>query len=270
MFLVVVMLLVAANSVTGQDLSKVAPKIQATAVTICVGKSCGSGVLITRELVGPDGKLRKYNFVLTCGHVVSGLKKTRTEHSNQFGQITYTTWEEAKISQQVVKDGKPVCVINLTAKVVFYSACEEDDPDGQDLALLLVQGDKIIDINTTFNVKDIMGVGVGLIHCGTPKGQHQSVTTGIVSFVGRGVKFPSGATSIFDQICVSALPGSSGGGIWTQDGKYVGMLVRQTDENFNLMIPTRRIKVWADALNAAWIYDVGATLPPLSTIPLMK
>lgn len=260
-------MLVAPQIGLSQDAQKVAPSLQAVSVTVMAGTAMGSGVLITRELIGADGQLRKYNFVLTCGHVVAGLKTSIITETQEYGQISIQEWQEAEIKQVVVKNGRIVGTILLKAEVIFYSGCADGPQPGQDLALLLIKGNTIIDEDTKFYCgNDICGVGTDVLHVGSARGQHHSVTTGIISFVGREINFDANGTRYFDQICVSALPGSSGGGVWTEDGKYVGMLVRQVAENFNLMIPMRRIKTWADLNNASWIYNPESKCKPLNEI----
>ena len=67
------------------------------------------------------------------------------------------------------------------------------------------------------------------------------MTSGIISQVGR----IHGKVE-FDQTTVTAFPGSSGGGVYLQDGRYVGMIVRGAGEGFNLMVPVRRMVRWAE------------------------
>ena len=76
------------------------------------------------------------------------------------------------------------------------------------------------------------------------------MTTGIMSQHGRIIdKF------VFDQTTVAAFPGSSGGGVYTTDGKMMGMLVRGAGETFNLIVPVRRMKNWAEKAGVSWAID---------------
>ena len=88
-----------------------------------------------------------------------------------------------------------------------------------------------------------------------------SMTSGIVSQVGR----IHGKVE-FDQTTVTAFPGSSGGGVYLEDGRYVGMLVRGAGENFNLMVPVRRMKKWAEENNLLWALDPSAKSPTFKEI----
>ena len=66
-----------------------------------------------------------------------------------------------------------------------------------------------------------------------------------MSQVGRVLDLGSGGGTVFDQTTVTAFPGSSGGGVFLTDGKYVGMLVRGAGETFNLIVPVRRMPLHA-------------------------
>ena len=57
------------------------------------------------------------------------------------------------------------------------------------------------------------------------------------------------------------MPGSSGGGVWTEDGKYMGMVVRGSGETFNLIVPIRRIRAWAKRVNVEFVFDPKIKAP---------
>ena len=72
-----------------------------------------------------------------------------------------------------------------------------------------------------------------------------SMTDGIMSQHGRLINKKE-----FDQVTVVAFPGSSGGGVYLENGLYVGMLVRGArTQGFNLIVPIRRIRAWAEKAN---------------------
>ena len=87
------------------------------------------------------------------------------------------------------------------------------------------------------------------------------MTTGIVSQVGRTL-----GKVEFDQTTVTAFPGSSGGGVFLTDGRYVGMLVRGAGEGFNLMVPVRRMIEWAEVNELMWAIDPTVAMPSMETI----
>ena len=87
------------------------------------------------------------------------------------------------------------------------------------------------------------------------------MTSGIVAQVGR----IHGKVE-FDQTTVTAFPGSSGGGVYLQDGRYVGMLVRGAGENFNLIVPIRRMVRWAEDHDIMWALDPSLKAPSIKEI----
>jgi hypothetical protein len=88
-----------------------------------------------------------------------------------------------------------------------------------------------------------------------------SMTSGIISQVGR----IHGKVE-FDQTTVTAFPGSSGGGVYLQNGEYVGMIVRGAGEGFNLMVPVRRIERWAKKHDIMWALDPSLKSPAIEVI----
>jgi hypothetical protein len=88
-----------------------------------------------------------------------------------------------------------------------------------------------------------------------------SMTSGIVSQVGR-IK----GKVEFDQTTVTAFPGSSGGGVYLTNGEYMGMLVRGAGENFNLIVPIRRMKKWAKESSLLWALDPKVKMPTLEEL----
>lgn len=222
-----------------------ANKMVQQSVTVRADGSQGSGVLITR-MVKINGKLVKRTFVLTCAHVVDSMVK-----KDKSGNVTYG---KPKVEQQISRGGIIVGKKVYNTKIVYYSS-EKDR--GHDLALLMITNG-VIDQNVEF-FDGIPVIGVDVWHVGTPRGMTQSLTDGIISVVGRVLMVTDSYATYFDQACVSALPGSSGGGVFFEDGKLMGLVARQVDDNFNFIIPARRIKAWADSIGASWIYDSNLT-----------
>jgi S1-C subfamily serine protease len=219
-------------------------------------KSEGSGVLITREIEG-----KKITFVWTAGHVVNNLREVRniivdgsSKKIVEFGDV--------QIIKELVEGGRRVGEIQMDATVIKFS----DATDGQDLALLMVRAKDYGKDNANFYLsheEPIIPIGSRLFHVGSLLGQmgSNSMTSGIVSQVGR-----THGKMEFDQTTVTAFPGSSGGGVYLQDGRYVGMLVRGAGENFNLMVPIRRIKKWAKEHDLLWAIDPSQKLPTFKEI----
>lgn len=54
---------------------------------------------------------------------------------------------------------------------------------------------------------------------------------------------------------------SSGGGVYLTDGRYVGCLVRGSGEQFNLIVPVRRMRDWAKRAGVMWALDPAVAMP---------
>jgi hypothetical protein len=230
-------------------------RLQDVSVTIKSGFGQGSGVLFTRKVDNDT-----ITFVWTAGHVVDNLRKTRNVIVNGSPK-TVIEFEDAQVVQEFKQDGRRIGEIKMEARVVRYSDAEQ----GEDLALLEVRKRNFVPAETTVDFYDgeIPKIGTELYHVGSLRGQigANSLTTGIVSQIGRVLDLGANGT-VFDQTTVTAFPGSSGGGVFLKsDGKYVGMLVRGGGEQFNFIVPVRRLRAWAKQANIEWAIDQTKPLP---------
>jgi len=146
-----------------------------------------------------------------------------------------------------------------------------DAKDGEDLALLMIKKFNFVDKSAKFYVdKGGRGLplGTNLYHVGSllGSGGSNSMTTGIMSQVGRMLSLNGGSKVLFDQTTVTAFPGSSGGGVFLTTGEYIGMLVRGAGETFNLIVPIRRMTDWAEEENIKWALDPEEKAPTLEEI----
>ena len=231
-----------------QKLPKDVPAyMQAISVTIKAGFSEGSGVAIDRNGT---------TFVWTAGHVVDGLRSMRKVTDPRTGTPrTIIEFEDAKIVKTLVEDGRTVGYLHLDAEVIRYS----DADHGQDLAILRVRKKGAIKTSAIFyDEAKPPKLGTQLFHVGSLLGVvgSNSLTTGIVSAHGRLI-----GKTVYDQTTVTAFPGSSGGGVYLTDGRYVGMLVRGAGEGFNLIVPVRRMRSWAKKAKMEWALDPRVKMP---------
>jgi S1-C subfamily serine protease len=220
-------------------------------------KSEGSGVLISRQIEGEG-----VTFVWTAGHVVRSLRNVRTVVDEAGASVKVVEFDDAQIVKELVEKGRRVGEMKMDARVVKYSDAEH----GQDLALLMVRAKNYGKAGAKFHInteEDIVPIGTQLFHVGSLLGQMgaNSMTSGIVSQVGR----VEGKVE-FDQTTVTAFPGSSGGGVYLTNGDYIGMLVRGAGENFNLIVPIRRMSKWAKANNMLWALDPKQKMPTFEEI----
>ncbi len=226
--------------------AKTAATLQQSAVTIHAGGSQGSGVIKTRDGV---------SYVLTAAHVIDGLKKTREVVDGKTG-VTRKVIEfsDPKVVQEQLEGGRSVGRVEMDAEVLRYSDAET----GHDLALLRVRKKNFTTASVQFAGPELVPVGTDLLHVGSLLGQvgSNSVTSGVMSQHGR-VLF----NREFDQTTCIAFPGSSGGGIYHRDGKYVAMVVRGAGEGFNLCVPMRRIGKWAEKVGVGFVLDDAKAVP---------
>jgi len=226
--------------------------LQEISITIRAGSSEGSGVAFTRDGV---------TYVWTAAHVVSGLRSTRMVVDPKTGTPrTIVEFKDAKIIRTLREKGRTVGRTEIDAEVVRYS----DADHGEDLALLRVRKTDFIKVSGRLYLDEkIPSLGTRLLHVGSLLGQQgsNSLTAGIMSQHGRLI-----GKTVYDQTTVSAFPGSSGGGVYLEDGRYVGMLVRGAGESFNLIVPARRMLSWAKRAGVLWTLDPKVKAPSAEEI----
>ena len=243
--------------------TKVAQHLQDISVTIRAGNSQGSGVLISR-MVKHRGKMVNINFVWTAAHVVDGLRSTRTIIGPNGSPKTLVEFRDVQILKEDQVEGRKVGEHVMDAKVILYS----DSEHGHDLALLMVRKPNFTISNSVFEPDHVCAVGTNLIHVGSLLGQagSNSMTRGNVSQTGRVLQLGNGSGTLFDQTSCPAFPGSSGGGVFTSQGKYMGMLVRGAGETFNLIVPVRRMYTYARKHKVLWTLDKSVPVPSMEQI----
>ena len=267
MKLLITTMLVALMATTGYSKEPVAKKsqnvaqhLQEISVTIRANRSEGSGVLFSRKIDGEE-----VTFVWTAAHVIKGLKESREVVDSKTGtKRSIVAFKDAQILKELVQDGRRVGETVMEAEVIKYS----DADNGHDLAILMVRKRGFAVESAAFYLdKSIPSIGTQLFHVGSLQGQMgaNSMTTGIVSQIGR-VLTGINSKVVFDQTTATAFPGSSGGGVYLTDGRYVGMLVRGAGEGFNFIVPVRRLKKWADDKGIGWLVDPKVPAPTMEEL----
>lgn len=230
--------------------------LQDISVTIKAGTSEGSGVVKTRDVEG-----KSVNFVWTAAHVVDGLRQTEEVVDPKTGtKRIKVTFSDAAVVKELVEGGRRVGELKMDAFVIRYSKDE-------DLALLRIRKLDFVKPSVTFYLDEsIPPIGADLYHVGSLLGQtgSNSLTSGIVSQIGRTIE-----KSEYDQSTCVAFPGSSGGGVYLRDGRYVGMLVRGAGEGFNLLVPVRRMVKWAKSAGVSWAIDDKEKMPSAEALDKM-
>lgn len=230
---------------------KVSQHLQEISVTIKSKGSQGSGVIFTKE----DKDKNKINMVWTAAHVISNLRTEREVITPGGAKRILVEFGDPKIVKVLIEDGRTIGQLELDCRVIKYS----DADFGQDLALLMVRKKDFIKETVSFYLEDkIPELGTEIIHVGSLLGIEgaNSLTTGVLSQRGRLI-----GKVIFDQFSCPAFPGSSGGGLFLSDGKYIATLVRGAGETFTLGVPLRRIREWCKKENLEWAIDPSIPLP---------
>ncbi|HXH56717.1 S1C family serine protease [Iamia sp.] len=123
---------------------------------------------------------------------------------------------------------------------------------GSDIAVVRVEADGLIE--ATLALDDPVEVGQLAIAIGSPFGLDQTVTSGVVSAVGRTVATPGGAVPMI-QTDAPINPGSSGGALAGRDGRVIGVNDSITSESggnvgVGFAVPIETAKAVADRLVA--------------------
>ena len=205
-------------------------------------KSEGSGSLLVRAVGDKNA-----TFCWTAGHVVEHLRKV--EESIAGGKpVKKVTFENPKLVRELRnRDGRRTGEVVVDAKVLRYSPAEKHD-----LALLLVLSEDFKAAESVeFLPKDakLIRIGTHIHHVGSFLGSDgaSSYSDGVISAHGRILfKQP------FCQTTAPAYPGSSGGSIADDNGKFIGMLVRGAGSDYNLSVPVARMWKWAVENKVEW------------------
>lgn len=215
-------------------------------VTIRSNNGEGSGVVKVRDGVC---------YIITAGHVVAGNRHTRQAIFNGHTEMVIE-YDDVKVIKHYIEDGRDVGTAVCMAEIIAYSSSVY----GDDVAVLRVRRTNFTSTSVKFYTgKIIPSAGSPLYHVGSLQGDFgsNSLTTGVLAKTGRLLK-----GKVFDQTTVTALPGSSGGGVFLQNGEYIGMLVRGGDATFNFITPIRRLKTWAKAANLEFLFDDTKPVTP--------
>lgn len=232
----------------GKCQSPEASRLQELSVTINSGSGEGSGTLITKD---------DTTFILTAAHVVANLRSVRSVIDKDGKTKQLIEFKNAALVKEYREDGRRVGETRMDVKVVKYS----DADHGDDIAILMVVKKNFSTDSAIFDNTELVPVGTLLWHCGSLLGQMgaNSVTTGVQSQIGKMYE-----GEVYDSTTCTAFPGSSGGGVFKQDGDkwlLVGMITRGSGETFNLMVPMRRIRDWSQKTNMEWLFDPKGKVP---------
>lgn len=213
-------------------------------------------------------------FVWTAAHVVAGAA-TRVEVKDKFGQsLSHISFADILLTQECTQDGRKTGSQTAYAKVIRYS-------ERQDLALLKVRmawpkG------SVTFAGDSDATVGQPVWHVGSISGPRgcNSLTEGIVSARGRlrvgGSPEEVASSDVYDQLAVTAHPGSSGGGIFLKSTNTpcIGLVIEFLGPG-NLpgvlcIAPVRRMRAFAMEAKCLWAMSAEVPVPDSDDEPVVQ
>lgn len=238
----------------------VADELQAISVTVRAeyapgSVNQGSGVIVTRKQA-IEGKDTEVNYIWTAGHVVERLRSVDEVIDPKTGtKRSVVKFKDAIVVQELRQHGNRVGELRMDAEVFRYSKDE-------DLAILRIRKTGFVRQSARFDLSPgVPALGTDLYHVGSPGGQEvgaHSTTPGIIAQVGR--RFDG---KLYDQTTVAALPGSSGGGVFKRTGECIGLLVLglRGSDNFNYIVPIRRMRRWAKRAGVEWLLDSSVAVP---------
>lgn len=121
----------------------------------------------------------------------------------------------------------------------------------RDVALLRIDSRFLVGSPAEISDAVSLPIGTHLLHVGNLLGHFpESYLEGTLS--GKHRRSPDGGD--FDQTSIIAWPGSSGGGVFTTEGKLVGIITLAGAPGLNLMVPARILKEWAKDNDLQWLF----------------
>jgi Do/DeqQ family serine protease len=144
-----------------------------------------------------------------------------------------------------VVDGAADITVQVGEDERNYRATLVGEDEATDLALLKIEGDKPFPV-LSLGDSERLEVGEWVVAIGNPFGLSRSVTTGIVSFIGRRDVNPSGRPGYYDFIQTDAAinPGNSGGPLLDARGAVVGInaAVNPAGQGIGFAVPVSQLK----------------------------
>ncbi|MEK6375392.1 MAG: trypsin-like peptidase domain-containing protein [Acidobacteriota bacterium] len=195
--------------------------------------------------------------------------RDRTYTSQSLGSGFVWSSDGIVVTNNHVVEGASRVTVNFNDGTQLAAKLIGVDPDS-DVAVLRVDAKKLpaAPIGTS---ADLM-IGESVIAVGNPFGLSGSVTTGVVSALGRSVPSKEAGRTFTDfiQTDASINPGNSGGPLLNIEGKVVGIntAIYANAQGIGFAIPVDRArKIIQDILrygqvHSAWIGAVTATLTP--------
>lgn len=138
--------------------------------------------------------------------------------------------------------------VKVTQRGKEWTAIVVNADENRDVALLRIEVGYILGKSAELS-NSFLPIGTHLLHVGNLVGRYpESYLEGVLAAHSRG-------DGEFDQTSVIAWPGSSGGGVFTSDGKLVGIITRGVGPGLNFMVPARHLLRWAQENDLEWLFQ---------------
>jgi serine protease Do len=198
-----------------------------------------------------------------------GMFGPRSYTSQSLGSGFVWSSDGVIVTNNHVVEGASRITVNLNDGTQMPAKLLGVDPDS-DVAVLRVDAKNLT--AAPIGISSDLMIGESVVAVGNPFGLSGTVTTGVVSALGRSVPSQEQGRTFTDfiQTDASINPGNSGGPLLNIDGKVIGINVAiyQNAQGIGFAIPVDRAKkVIQDLLrygevHSAWIGAVTATLTP--------
>jgi serine protease Do len=172
-----------------------------------------------------------------------------------FPELFQREYTRSGLGSGVIIDGKAGHVVTnhhviAKANVIKVTTADKREFEGRllgsdprsDVAVVKIDTDTILPEATMGESDDLM-IGETVIAIGSPFGLTHTVTTGVVSAVGRSVRGDGGIYRNFIQTDASINPGNSGGPLLNIDGELIGIntAIYQNAQGIGFAIPINKV-----------------------------
>lgn len=213
-------------------------------------------------------------FVWTAAHVVAGARKNADVLGKDGSVRQVSTFSDVLLSQELFQDGRKGGFESVYAKVIRYS-------DRQDLCLLKTRvawpkG------SVRFAGDAEAVVGSPIWHVGSMSGSRgcNSLTEGLMSAIGRlrigGSPEEVQSSDVYDQVALTAHPGSSGGGVFLKasSAPCIGLVIEFLGPGklpgVLCIAPVRRMREFARDANCQWAMSAEVPVPDFDDEPVVQ
>jgi serine protease Do len=230
------------------------------------------GVALTLALFSGAGTEKSYGQYARRSPVVEAVQKTRAGIVTVKVEKAGNWGRREVVGTGVVVDGRGYVVTNnhvvtgaeritiLTSDGSEHPAKLSTEDALHDLAILTIPGVRRLPELAFAPSSDLM-VGETVIAVGHPYGYTNTVSTGIVSALGREITMPSGETlTNLIQTDASINPGNSGGPLFNINGELVGInvAIREGARGIAFALPAEEVqRALAKHLSAAKVAHVA-------------